>query len=204
MSLNIDMKMIRSSKFSCWKSLEIFPLEFNCFSIDSHSTLVRGIPFKIFNLSCPFFIGGSQCLFSSTNTQNWICVDTNFCRRALDPLIIDQRWYRPWGWWIIQASHIQKFFGMFLYQLLSNVEDTPNILEPCVLEDFRILQEIWPMMDGGFHRRRHDHFPYQYIRLVASSADPLEYPSCIDDLSQESSDRSDITTNLRYLGHISI
>ena len=52
---------------------------------------------------------------------------------------------------------------MLHYQLLSNVEQTFSLLEFCVLVNLRIRQLIRPKMDGVFHRRRHEHSPYQYI-----------------------------------------
>ena len=69
MSLNIDIKMIRSLKIvrfyflpclvlldlpekgQCCKSLEFFSLKFNWFSIKTRCVLVRRIPFEIFNVS---------------------------------------------------------------------------------------------------------------------------------------------------------
>ena len=52
------------------------------------------------------------------STQNWICVDPNFYLLPFNRLIIEQCWSCPWWWWIIQASHIQNFFRMFLYNFL--------------------------------------------------------------------------------------
>ena len=49
--------------------------------------------------------------------------------------------------------HIQNLSRMFHYQLSSNVERTLNILEFCVLVDFRIQLLIRPEVDVGFHRR---------------------------------------------------
>ena len=63
---------------------------------------------------------------------------------------------------------------MFHHQLLSDVEHTLNILEFCVLLDFRIRCIIRPKMDGGFHRRSHEHSPYQNICFVC-----LHWEGCV-------------------------
>ena len=68
-------------------------------------------------------------------------------------------WSRPWWWWIFQAFHILNFFGMFFYEFVSDVEHIPDVLESCVLVDFRIRQEIRTKVDGGFHRRSHEQSP---------------------------------------------
>ena len=41
---------------------------------------------------------------------------------------------------------------MFFYDFLNDVEHILDVLESCVLVDCRILEEIWPKMNGGFHR----------------------------------------------------
>ena len=83
-------------------------------------------------------------------TWNGFSTDTCFCLCPLDRLIK-----------VFQAFHIQNLFRMLHYQLLSNVEQTFSLLELCVLVDLRIRQTILPKMDGGFHRRRYEHSPYQ-------------------------------------------
>ena len=100
MSLNIDMKMIRSLKSSGAKSFwisrrrdndenpENFPLEFSRFSVESHCVLVRRILLEIFNLAFPSFC--CSCNIFHLSDTNGISVDTYFCLRPLDRLIIGQ------------------------------------------------------------------------------------------------------------------
>ena len=147
MSLNIDTKMIGSSKSSGWmflssrsfwiscrKSLEK-SLESNCFSINSHSFLIWWIHPEIFNLAFPSSACDSWLLFHPTNTCNKISVDTSFCIRPFGGLIVDQ--CCPWWWWLFQVSHIQNFL-IFFYSFLSDTEHTLHVLEHCVLADFQI------------------------------------------------------------------
>ena len=47
---------------------------------------------------------------------NWICVDTNFCLRPLDHVIVEQCWSCPWGWWIIQAFSHSELLQNVLFQ----------------------------------------------------------------------------------------
>ena len=79
---------------------------------------------------------------------------------------------------------------MLHYQLLNNVEQTFNLLEVRVLVDLRICQIIWPKMNGGFHRRRHEDSPYmlalrmlrRFMTFPISFAETERSCSCIDGL----------------------
>ena len=79
---------------------------------------------------------------------------------------------------------------MFLYQLLSNVENTPNFLEFCVLVDFRIRQEIPAFIDEAKNNLNVNTLVlYESIGKVALIADnPSTFPNfersypCIDGL----------------------
>ena len=79
---------------------------------------------------------------------------------------------------------------MFLCQLLSNVENTPNFLEFCVLVDFRIRQEIPAFIDEAKNNLNVNTLVlYESIGKVALIADnPSTFPNfersypCIDGL----------------------
>ena len=62
-------------------------------------------------------------------------------------------------------SH-SEFLQNVLFKKLTDVEHILDVLEACVFENFQVLQEIWPKMNGGFHRRCHEHFPCQHIGFV--------------------------------------
>ena len=50
---------------------------------------------------------------------------------------------------MFQPFYFQNLFRMFHYQLLSDIEQTFNILEYCVIVDLRLRQIIRHKMDGG-------------------------------------------------------
>ena len=106
------------------------------------------------------------CCHSSVQHSNEISTDQHFCLRPFDRWIMRSYWFRPVRWWTFQPFHIQNLFRMLHYQLLSDVEQNFNLFEVRVLVDLRIRQIIRPKMDGGFHRRRHEHSPYQHICFV--------------------------------------
>ena len=64
------------------------------------------------------------------------------------------------------VSH-SEFLQNVPYQLLSNDQDTLNILEFRVLVEFGIRHIIRPKVDGGFHRRSQKKSPYTFV-LYAS------------------------------------
>ena len=78
------------------------------------------------------------------------------------------------------AVHIQNFFRMFQYHLLSDIEYTFNLLDVRVLVDLRIRQIMRPKMDGGFQRRRHEH---SHINTFVLSA-RIENLASLGDISQ--------------------
>ena len=85
------------------------------------------------------------------NTQKRINIDTYFCLRPLDRLIIGYYRSRPRKWWILHAFHIQNFFRMFHYKLLSNVEYTRNIVGFCVfLYISRFAKQFGPRWMAAF------------------------------------------------------
>ena len=84
----------------------------------------------------------SWTVFHLSNTWNGISADTYFCLRPFDRLITG--WYRT-------------------RQGKMNIPDITNLNKLsissifCVLVDFTIRYRIGPKMDGGFHRRSHEH-----------------------------------------------
>ena len=107
------------------------------------------------NISWDLQIDDSRKIFHLSDTMKEIIVDTYSVH--FDRLIIDQYWSQ-WWWWILQIFHIHNFFIMILYQLLRIVEYTSNSFEFCVLEHFRIRQEIRFKKDDWFHRQKKSHF----------------------------------------------
>ena len=154
------------------KILEIFALEFKCFSIDSHCILVRRIPPKSFHLTSPSFYR-FWTVRQLSQTENGICVDTHFIFCPLDRLIMRQYWSRSWGRWTLMIFHVQILFRMLQthFWVMLNKLSNSRI---CVLVDLRIRQIIRPKMDGGFHRRRHEHSPHQYMCFVC-----LHWECCV-------------------------
>ena len=111
----------------------------------------------------------------------------------------------PWSTWSwdntdlaqavmqIPGTLLSEFLQTVHYQLQSNVEYTPNILEFCVLADFRFFDsESRSKMNCGFHRQSQNHTPYQYRKeastpLLSSSqwahphpADTFSVPAITD------------------------
>ena len=72
---------------------------------------------------------------------------------------------RP-GWrGAVNRMNIQNLFRMLQYQLLCDIDQALNFFEVRVLVDFQIRHIIWSKMNGCFHWRRHEHFPFQHICL---------------------------------------
>ena len=118
-------------KRQLWKYLENCPLEFSCFSIDTHWILARRIQPESFHLTFPPFYCSWSVLHLS-NTQNGISIDKYFCLCPFDRLIIG--WYRSRprkGWtlqeWTFRISSECSIINFF--SISSNF---------CVLVDFRI------------------------------------------------------------------
>ena len=91
-------------------------------------------------------------------TQNGISMDTYFCLRPSDRLILANIY-------LVHDSEYSRYFTfslfrMFHYPFLSNVEHTLNILEFCVLVDFQ--NSIHNSAQCGWrlsHQRSHEHAP---------------------------------------------
>ena len=173
-SLRVFLDLLKNRQW--WKSWEVF--HSNSVASPSIPTASWYDEYFLKSLTWPVHLAvAPEISFAFSDTKNGISVGTYVCLRPLDRLIIGQHWFRPWWWWIFQAFHIHNFFRMFLHQLLSDVEQTFNLLEFCVLVDLRIRQIIRPKMDGGFHRRKHEHSHintfvlYACIENVASLAD---------------------------------
>ena len=170
LSLQVHLDLLENSQ--CCESWEFFPLEFNCFSIKTNCVLVWGILCEIFNLSCPFRIGGSWIVFyflpahrtESAWTQTFAFIHLIGLSLNSVDLIHEGDWYSSIFTFRISSE-------CFFINFLSDVEHILDVLEFCIIVDFRILQEIWAKVDGCLHRWCHELSPCPYIVFIM--IDPL-------------------------------
>ena len=169
LSFQVHLDLLENSQ--CCESWEFFPLEINCFSIKTNCVLVWGKPFEIFNLSCPFSSAtpGFCSILPAHGTESaWTqtFAFTHLIKLSLNSvdLIYEGAWYSSIFTFRISSE-------CFFINFLSDVEHILDVLELCILVDFRILQEIWPKVDGCLHLWCHELSPCQYIVFIM--IDPL-------------------------------
>ena len=172
MPLNSDMKMIRSVNFSgsMLFSIPVGSLEESAITkiLRKYSTRLQLLLHRVLMVLCkkdtswifphdlPILLL-LLCFHSSVAHKDWIWVNTYFCFLST--------WALASSWGNTDLVHARdELSSGFTFRFLINfsgILNKLNLFEGRVLVNLQVCQIIRSKMNGCFHRRGHEHSPYQ-------------------------------------------